>query len=208
MINPTEDEQNIMKQILQEKYNEKILLLKQYVDFVLLANKQHNLIGKSTEKNIWTRHIIDSMQILPYIENAINIVDLGSGAGFPSIVVAICTNKPITLVEKSVVKANFLKLVAEKLNLNIAIKNKIFNHSSCPEIILSNTTITARAFKNLSEILTLINKTDNINKLVMLKGRLWQEEIKQIEYSIIQKWTYQVHKSIIGDGIILEMMPK
>ena len=77
-------------------------------------NSKYNLIAKSTEKTLWTRHILDSAQIIKFIENKkdLKIIDFGSGAGFPGIIVSIFDLKNtfhVKLFEKSPVKRFFLK---------------------------------------------------------------------------------------------------
>ena len=79
--------------ILQEELNfadQSIDKLKMFEGEILKANKRYNFISKSTEKFIWSRHILDSAQLIKYINfNQGSLSDLGSGAGFPGIVLAI-----------------------------------------------------------------------------------------------------------------------
>ena len=64
--------------------------LKKYVDLVLKENQRHNIISKTTENQIWSRHILDSAQLVKFIDfNSKSLSDLGSGAGFPGIVIGI-----------------------------------------------------------------------------------------------------------------------
>ena len=85
-----------------------------YVDLILKFNKKYNIISKNTEKDVWNRHILDSAQIVRFIDFSIDgsLSDLGSGAGFPGIILSIFnTNKNfhVKLYEKSKIKCNFLK---------------------------------------------------------------------------------------------------
>ena len=69
---------------------ETIRSLKKYEDILIESNKTLNLIGKSTIKDIWTRHFLDSVQVIDFIsKNDKTLIDLGSGAGFPGLVLAI-----------------------------------------------------------------------------------------------------------------------
>ena len=92
---------------------ETIYSLKKYEELIINANKTLNLIGKSTINRIWERHILDSFQVIDFIDkNDISITDLGSGAGFPGIVLAIAAedrNIPlkINLIDKSKKKKYF-----------------------------------------------------------------------------------------------------
>ena len=109
---------------------ETITSLKKYEKLLLDANKNTNLIGNSTINNIWNRHFLDSFQVIDFIdENDNSIVDLGSGAGFPGIIVALAARErklplKISLVEKSPKKVKFLKEIITELNLKIQIINK------------------------------------------------------------------------------------
>ena len=69
---------------------ETITSLKKYEEYLIKSNKTLNLIGKSTVNQIWIRHFLDSSQVIDFIEkNEKNLIDLGSGAGFPGLIIAI-----------------------------------------------------------------------------------------------------------------------
>ena len=69
---------------------ETITSLKKYEDILINANKKLNLVGNSTIKDIWTRHFLDSVQVIDFIDkNDKTLVDIGSGAGFPGLVIAL-----------------------------------------------------------------------------------------------------------------------
>ena len=94
---------------------ETITSLKKYEDILIKANKSLNLIGNSTIKDIWTRHFLDSAQVIDFIDkNDKTLIDLGSGAGFPGLILAITSKDrkiplKIKLIEKSPKKTKFLK---------------------------------------------------------------------------------------------------
>ena len=103
-------EQEVIK-ILQEELrftDQSIDKLKMFETELLKANKKHNLISKSNENCIWSRHILDSAQLVKFINfNQGSLSDLGSGAGFPGLVLAIYNqnfNFHVKLYEKSPVK--------------------------------------------------------------------------------------------------------
>ena len=87
------DENNVVKILKNElQFSElSINKLKIFHDYLLEYNKRFNLISKSTENSIWYRHILDSAQIMKFLDSeiAINIADLGSGAGFPGLILAL-----------------------------------------------------------------------------------------------------------------------
>ena len=72
---------------------ETITSLKKYESTLIQANKTLNLVGKSTINNIWTRHFLDSVQVIDFIDkNDKTLIDIGSGAGFPGLILAIILN--------------------------------------------------------------------------------------------------------------------
>ena len=207
MPKATKDEIEIIKQYIKNS-NEKFLILQHFVEMVLDENKKHNLIGNNTIDNIWTRHVIDSLQLVDYIQNKQTIIDLGSGAGFPAIVLNIATNKQTILIEKSPVKAKFLQNVISTLKLNAEVKNEILTKKNFKNFAIKNSVIVSRAFKSIQEILDLLSNDKNVNKIVLLKGKTWQEEIKKVNTNILNNWNYSVKQSILGEGVILEFKRK
>lgn len=95
-----------------------------YLNLLTKWQRAINLVSKSTLKDAWRRHILDSAQLLPEIDPAKNIVDLGSGAGFPGLVIAIATGANVHLVESDQRKATFMREVARetgtKVNVHVA----------------------------------------------------------------------------------------
>ena len=179
MIKPTLYELKMMQQILGvDTLTSKLDKLGQYVEMVLTENQKHNLIGSSTVNNIWSRHIIDSLQLFPYLQNTKNVVDLGSGAGFPAIIIAICIDAPVILIEKSPVKAKFLQTVVNDLRLtNVAVRNVSLNTDNCIDLISNNAVITSRAFKSVKEILRLLHNVYYVNKILLKKEHFWMHDI-------------------------------
>ena len=147
---------------------ETITSLKKYEDLLIKANKTLNLIGNSTIKDIWTRHFLDSVQVIDFIDkNNKTLVDLGSGAGFPGLVLAIALKDrkiplKIKLIEKSPKKVKFLKNLINELHLNV----EVINQNILQEPIkFFDDVFIARAFKPLKIILQLIhNKAKNWKK--------------------------------------------
>ena len=162
---------------------ETIISLNIFEKMLISANKQLNLIGKSTINNIWIRHFLDSAQVIDFVDkNDKTLVDLGSGAGFPGIVLAIMAKDKkiplkVILIEKSPKKINFLNEIVKKLKLNVSVRNQnIFNNQNkFPESIF-----VARAFKPLRIILELMhNKAKNLNKIIIFLGKNGQEGLLQ-----------------------------
>ena len=166
---------------------ETITSLKKYEDELIRANKTLNLIGNSTIKNIWTRHFLDSVQVIDFIDkNNKTLVDLGSGAGFPGLVLAIAAKDrkiplKIKLIEKSPKKVKFLKNLINELQLNV----EVINQNILQEPIkFFDDVFIARAFKPLKIILQLIhNKAKNWKKIFIFLGKTGKNELLQASKS-------------------------
>lgn len=91
--------------------------LKQFADILITENQVQNLISKSTEGDLWTRHFADAAQLIGYAPAGASWIDIGSGAGLPGLVIAILTGAPVTLVEPRRLRAEFLTRAAETLEL-------------------------------------------------------------------------------------------
>ena len=179
-----------------------------YEKILIKDNKKLNLVGKSTIKEIWNRHFLDSAQAIDLInKNDKIIVDLGSGAGFPGIVLAIIGKDrresfKVMLIEKSPKKTKFLKKIVSELNLNVEVVNKnIF----AEETKFNNDVFIARAFKPLHVIFELIHrKAKNWKKIIIFQGKTGKENIIQASKSWDIK--YKQRASITsGDSMILEI---
>ena len=139
---------------------ETFLDFEKYISMIIEKNEKINIISQNTssKKSIIDRHIIDSAQIIDFVNfNCNTTTDLGSGAGMPGIVVAIMLKNMkksmnVHLYEKSYHKRRFLEQVSEKLNLN----TKIFQKNIFEIKNLETGTIMSRAFKPMPVILDLV----------------------------------------------------
>ena len=166
---------------------ETIISLKKYEDILIKANKSLNLIGNSTIKDIWTRHFLDSVQVIDFIDkNDKTLVDLGSGAGFPGLILAITSKDrkiplKIKLIEKSPKKVEFLRDLINKLHLDVEVINQ--NILENPKKLLEDVFV-ARAFKPLKIILQLIhNKAENWKKVFVFLGKTGKTELLEASKS-------------------------
>ena len=154
-----------------------IYKLKKFVSMLGAHQKNMNLIGKSTISSIWTRHILDSAQIekiLPKENKKYITVDVGTGAGFPGLVLAVMGRTDILLCEKSKKKHIFLNAVANECNLNVKMYNDRIENLSASNI----RTIISRAFAPLkSLILKVRHCLYNDTVLVLHKGETYMKEI-------------------------------
>jgi len=162
---------------------------------VIEYNKKFNLISKSTVENIWDRHILDSAQLVKFIEfkDGSNLSDLGSGAGFPGIVLAIFNRNPkfhVKLYEKSRVKSKFLVLLCKKLNIRADVYGDNYNLHE-----INSNYVVSRAFKKLEEHIQISREIIKVNhKLIILKGKSAEEEIKKLNKNL--NYSYSLEKSI------------
>ena len=133
-------------------------LLDRFVEFLLPWTQKTNLIARSTVPTLWTRHIADSLQLLDLAPDAKCWVDLGSGAGFPGLVIACAlAERPGTamrLIESNGKKATFLREAANHLGLPIEvhavrIEDFVKNSGLRPDVV------TARAVAPLNQLLDL-----------------------------------------------------
>ena len=159
-----------------------------------------NLVAPSTLSDIQKRHIQDSAQLADFIPKNVKIIDLGSGAGFPGVVLAILGWKVIC-IESIRKKANFLSVLKSELDLpNLTIVNdRIENILSKTPVNAGDFVFTARAFAPLIKILDYTAKTKR--RLFLLKGREIESEIMTAKTKY--KFDYELYPSKTGDGYIL-----
>ena len=191
-------EQEVIK-ILQEELeftDQSIDKLKMLETELLKANAKHNFIAKSTETHIWLRHILDSAQLIKYINfKSGSLSDLGSGAGFPGLILAIYNqnfNFHVKLYEKSPVKRDFLDKMIGKLKIKASLFSNVFDHKIESNYIIS------RAFKKLDKIIQVSREiAKKPHKLIVLKGQNAQEEAIKAFKSY--KYSYKLEKSMTDE---------
>ncbi len=177
-----------------------------YISMILEKNKKINIISKNTssKKRIIDRHIIDSAQIIDFIDlNSNTTTDLGSGGGLPGIIVAIIlknmkNNMCVHLYEKSYHKSHFLREVSKKLNLNtIVFQKNIFELKN-----LETGTIMSRAFKPMPVVLDLVYENfSKYKNLICFMGK----NGKKIFNNSKKKWDleYVEKKSLTNEDSFL-----
>lgn len=147
-----------------------------------------NLISKSTLPKIWDRHILDSMQVFDMAPEGGHWVDLGSGGGFPGIVIAILTQSvksshSVTLVESDQRKGAFLRTAIRELDLDaVVLTDRIERLDPLQADILS-----ARALADLAQLMVFSSRHLKPDGVALFpKGALWQEEDRAAR----QMWSY------------------
>tara|TARA_B100000963_G_C22566824_1_gene644125 strand:+ start:503 stop:1114 length:612 start_codon:yes stop_codon:yes gene_type:complete len=175
-------------------------------DSLLDYNSKYNLIAKSTESNIWFRHILDSAQLINYIDRKIrHVCDFGTGAGFPGLILCIFDldhKFHVKLYEKSPIKCEFLMKMRDKLDINFQLEENVYNRKIKTDLIV------ARAFKKLNEILKISREmVIGPHKIIVLKGKSAQKEIKKV--GLEPNYRYKLFKSITDrDSKILSIDAK
>lgn len=178
------------------KYNDDDLRrINQFVKYLLFFNKKYNLISKSSEIDIWTRHILDSAQLVKFIDFDDNssLSDLGSGGGFPGIILSIFNKNSkfhVKLYEKSPIKVKFLENAVKLIGSNAkVIKGDIFSHT------IESKYIVCRAFKKMDKLIQVSREIcKKPHKFIILKGKSAQEELEKAMKNKIFK--YSLEKSI------------
>ena len=171
--------------------------IKIFIKELLRVNKKHNFISKSTENIIWHRHVLDSAQLVKFIDfSKGSLSDLGSGAGFPGLILALFnSNKDfhVKLYEKSPVKRAFLKEISRKLSINVEILGNVYQDFTDTDYIVS------RAFKKLEAIIQVSREiAKKSHKLIILKGQNAQEDLKKAFNK--EKYDYKLENSITNEG--------
>jgi 16S rRNA (guanine527-N7)-methyltransferase len=185
-----------------KKFNvsrETIEKLNIYNHFLLENNKLLNLIGKTTENHIFSRHFTDSAQIYDLIDDKCEIVDIGSGAGFPGVIIKILMDSKkiegnIVLIDKSPKKCKFLNDLSNKLGLPLKIQNIRLEDYKFSKI----STIVSRAFKKVIDTIDILFKNnDKIKSIILMKGKTYQHELEDAK----KKYTFHLEKfrSITSD---------
>ena len=181
---------------IEEKFIKYEKLLKEW-------STKINLVAPSTLSDTQNRHIRDSAQLVKYIPKNVTIIDLGSGAGFPGVVLAIL-GWNVICIESITKKANFLSELKKELSLpNLTIINdRIENFLSKTPVNAGNFVFTARAFAPLIKIFDYTCKKNSKNcRLFLLKGREIESEILTAKSRY--KFNYELYKSETGDGFII-----
>ena len=194
------------KKSIIENYNlnsKQVLLISNYQEKLKKNNKIHNLVGASTLCDFWDRHINDSLQLSTFLPNKnSSIIDLGTGAGLPGIILSIYGYSNILLIDSKAKKINFIQEFAEENKITIKtictrvekIKNQKFDF------------IISRAFAPLKKLLNYsLLFTKKNTSLLFLKGRNVKDEIIDAKKYFNFKYNLYSSKSK-GGGFVLEII--
>lgn len=176
--------------------------LERYATLLQEWNERFNLVAASTLPHVWTRHFLDSAQLMVRIPASARVLaDLGSGAGFPGLVLAILGVPEVHLVESIGKKAVFLRAVVEELGLNVTV------HQARIEGLrgLKADVVTARALKALPQLLSLAHPLTRKRTICLfLKGQQADVELTEAR----KYWTFasEKHESLSDpSGTVLKI---
>ena len=185
---------NVSREII-DKFQAYLTLLEKW-------QRRINLVSNSTLADAWRRHILDSGQLAAYYPpQTRQILDVGSGAGFPGLVLAIMGNVTVDLVESDQRKAVFLSTVIRELGLPA----KVYNQRIETMPNLHPDVITARALAPVPKLLNLIETQMSAECVCLfLKGASVEDELTNLQsYSTMVATT---HPSLSGaTGVVLEL---
>ena len=178
------------------------IALNQFILELKKINSSKNLVGKSTLLNPWDRHICDSLQIMSFIKNKnSSILDMGTGAGLPGIVLSILGYKNITMIDSRKKKTEFVKQIIEKLGLKAKIINSRLEDMQLPPFQY----ITSRALASLDKLLnySLFFSNDK-TRLIFLKGKNVNKEILEAKKKFF--FDYKIYESkSSGGGFVVKI---
>ena len=187
--------------VFSDLYNvsrETIEKLSIYEKLIIEGQRKYSLVGKSTLGNIWSRHFADSAKVLDIIRNIypnnerkiLKLIDIGSGAGFPGVVINIMADAEkipieVVLADSNRKKSSFLESIKKELSVSYIVLNKRSENINRKFDI-----ITARAVTSVKSFLDLNNNmTKEKSVIVLLKGRSWKEEVKESK----KKWNFELN---------------
>ena len=178
------------------------ITLKKFISELKKTNSLKNLVGKSTLLNPWDRHICDSLQIMSLIKDKNStILDMGSGAGLPGIVLSILGYKNITMVESRRKKTEFVKQIIDTLELKTKIINSRLEDLQLPPFQY----ITSRALASLHKLLNYsLFFSNHKTRLIFLKGKNVNKEIFEAKKKFF--FDYKIYESkSSGGGFVIEI---
>lgn len=188
---------------IREQFGDEVTAgLKRYRELLIEGTRRHNLISSATIDTIWSRHFVDSAQLITMAGPDGTWLDIGSGAGLPGLVVALTTGRPVILVEPRRLRAEFLVHAIERLAMDSVQVRQIRVEKMPPPGPIA--VISARAVASLDK---LFAATDHLRSprtvYVLPRGRSVKSEVAAIQGS----WhgLFHVEHSIVSpdSGIVV-----
>jgi 16S rRNA (guanine527-N7)-methyltransferase len=165
-----------------------------FINLALKFNKTHNVFSRKNHNEVYEKDIFDCLPLIEFLKKNDNVLDLGTGGGFPGVLLSIAKpSNQINLLEKNKKKCYFLKIVIDELKLK---NTRIINKTIAKQNTLGKfDIITARAFASIQKIINLTkNNTHQNSKYILLKGKklnikseLRDIDINKLRYEIIKQ---------------------
>lgn len=169
-----------------------------FLDILEKWNKKINLVRNSSREELISRHVEDSEQLAKYLNEDDRIIDIGSGGGFPGVILAML-GYDVKLIESDERKCAFLRYVIQKLGLSAELINE-----RVEKLNLECDVLTCRGFSELRKIFKLTSNICVREKYLLLKGKNYMNEIEAAK----KEWLfrYDLHDSISSnEGKVLEI---
>lgn len=187
---------------LKSVSRETIEKLEIYISLLQQWNKKINLVSQQGMDQVWKRHVYDSFQLIRYLDSSVkSIADLGSGGGFPGLILALSTDIPVILIESDKRKTIFLREVLRKTKTQATVLCQRIENVNA----ISADVVTARALTSLTQLLEFSKNILNKNGYCLfLKGRSVNLEIEEAQKN--WKINYKTFSSQTNaDGVIVKI---
>lgn len=187
---------------LKSVSRETIEKLEIYISLLQQWNKKINLVSQQGMDQVWKRHVYDSFQLIRYLDSSVkSIADLGSGGGFPGLILALSTDIPVILIESDVRKTIFLREVLRQTKTQATVLCQRIENVNA----ISADVVTARALTSLTQLLEFSKNILNKNGYCLfLKGRSVNLEIEEAQKD--WKINYKTFSSQTNaDGVIVKI---
>ena len=172
--------------------------LERYASLLLKENSSQNLVSKTSESDIWQRHIVDSAQLLRFGTPGLSWTDIGTGPGLPGIVLAILEEGKVILVEPRRRRVEFLVAVVSALSLS----NVRIVHGRTEAARSKSDVITARAVASPAQLFTMSSHLRHAGTTYVLpRGRGAESELAELENTWQGEFT--LHRSLTSEDALI-----
>jgi 16S rRNA (guanine527-N7)-methyltransferase len=177
-----------------------------FLDFLRDEATRQNLIAASTLDAVWSRHVVDSAQLLDHVGGWSSWLDLGSGAGFPGLIVALLGAGDVTLIESRSKRVGFLREAAAVAGVAGRVSVIASRVETAPRQRFD--VISARAFAPLPRLFDLAHPfADNATRWVLPKGKSAGEELEAVrtswqgDFQLVPSITDSEASIIVAEGV-------
>ena len=174
-----------------------------FADLLRAENERQNLVSRGTLHQIWQRHLLDSAQLIRFAPSqGASWLDLGTGAGFPGLVVAAIHDGPVTMIESRKLRVDFLRRAAEVLGIANRATILLDRVERVPT--QSFDVVSARAFAPMRELLELAHRfSTEKTRWILPKGRSARSELEAAESSWQGSFRLEPSLTDAESGIII-----